>query len=1204
MLIATSSIAGFGKSILSAALIQHIKATPELSLGFCFSSSHAQSIHDMDGIIRTWTTQLIRQNKISLDLTFQMYQTRKTRRASRDDAWMILKDITTQIPRCVLVLDGLDEFRSDDDRRSQFLGSLKHTLQGTNARILITSRTEFDIESGLRISAIEPHVYSLLDCNISRQLVKDDIDLVSKYIVAKKLPKQEPNLREELAVQMAEKCDGQFLWLKFQQDLLRDSKSPKALRAVVQAMPQKLHAVYERSWRYIVTREEPDCSRAIDTLRWLAFAYRPLTVQELAEALVVSLDQSKSAFSEDDLPSSIDGDYIDGELKNLCGSLIEFREDTEGPSPGSTTVRLVHASVHDYLVGKLPLPSFVGSIPESCLSTAQHAQLAAHCIRFLDCDEAWVSDAETPRSFTKYAAESWFRHLQDSGNHFRPITTLVNNFLRRGNPHFDKWRVVYEQRRESSVRKRGTSFYYACLFGLVPAMEFLRDSEDHLDLNVRGGEYCTPLQAVCSTRNKEAFDRLIQWQADITIRGGRFGNAFNAAAYHNNIDMMKGLIARGSPSHMLSTEMHGALTTAAGQGHQDIVEFLLNQGANNDSSKSHSLYMGSRSQPTVLWQLANPLHAAAASSHLSVVKLLLKRGADVNGQVEDGCTALNIAVAENCPDIVEFLLDYDADPNIAEPYGGALHIAARRGHLHIATQLIESQATVDLQDRLGMTPLRDAAENGHVKVVEYLCTRGADINTQSSSGWTPLHGAAAYGHTETAACLIGEGADVNLHTIEGMAALHTAIDNGHSEMASMLLRAGTTLNSANDGSTPLHLAARFGIPELIIPLIQAGADRDAQSHVGSTPLHHAARHKHPKVVDLLLDCGAVFKADSEGWTPLHNAAFAGSLEIINRLLNGGADLYARHSRGWTPLHLAATHDSPNIIAFLIDQGSNLDAQTDDGFTALSIAVANNNPDVFDLLMSRGADVNVIERTGKTALHEAAYSKRMKFVQSLVESGCDVNAISTDGNTPLKIAIGRGGSDEIIKYLIQSGADLETADCFGMRSLDWLQRSRPNLKISRSTIELVHDDSSSPNMAVLRRTIVRLAAQLKEADSETRSSDLYILARCFLLLGIENDARLIYQNFLLPPEVTAGGYECDGCPTSLNANCPFFICKTCPDNVFCQRCILGREKKEDLSNHCQYHDFIEVSVLDAKFTPNDTEVLNGWLDKISEQFRDL
>ena len=1113
----------------------------------------------MDGIVRTWATQLIRQNKTSLDLASQVQQTRKTRRASRDDVWMILKELTTQIHRSVLVLDGLDEFRSDDDRRSQFLGDLKHALQGTNARVIITSRTEFDIESGLRVSATEPQKYSLLDCNISRQHVKDDIDLVSKSMVARKLPRQQQHLREELAAQMAERCDGQFLWLKFQQDLLRDSKSPKALRAVVQAMPQKLHAVYERSWSFIVALEEPDRSRAIDTLRWLTFAYTPLSVQELAEALVVSLDQTQPAFSEEDLPRNIDAEYIDGEIKNLCGSLIELREDTKDLGPQSTTVRLVHASVHDFLVSKLPLPSFVGSNPGySYLSTAQHAQLAAQCIRFLDCAETWVSTSQTPLSFTKYAAVSWFRHFQDSGKDFGPITTLVNNFMRRGNPNFARWRVLYEERRISNTRKPGTSFYYACLFGLVPAMDFLRNSEGLLDLNVRGGEYCTPLQAVCSTGDNEAFDRLIHWKADVTVRGGRFGNAFNAAAYHNRIDMMKSLVARESAPHTLRTEMHGAMTTAAGQGHIEIVEFLLHQGANIGLLQSYSLYMQSRSQ-MVLWRLASPLHAATASRHLNVVTLLVEHGADVDLQDLDETTALHIAVKKNSLEIVELLLHYNANPNLTGYDGGALRLAARHGHLNIAMQLIERKAILDLQDPLGRTPLHEAAENGHVKVVQYLCTRGADINTQSNGGWTPLYCAAANGHTEIAAYLVDEGADVNRPTNNGRAALHTAIINGHSEVARMLLRAGATLTSTHEGLTPLHFAAIHGTSEIIMPLIQAGADRNAQSHDGSTPLHDAAHGKHLAAVDLLLESGAVIKVNDLGQTPLHHAAYVGSFEVMTRLLEGRADLHARDCLGWTHLHMAAEKNFSDIVAFLLDQGSNLDTQCDGGFTALHIAVFHNSCDVVDLLISQGADVNIVDQWGSGALHKAVETDKMKLVRSLVEGGCDVNATMTNGKTPLHIAVERG-NEEIIKYLIQSGADLDSTDCFGMTYSNWLRRSRPNLNISLSTSELVRDHSSSPNMTVLRRTIVRLATQLKEAESDPQQNDLYIIAHCFILLDMEDDARSAYQQYLLLTDIARGSrrINCDGCSTPQNRNNRIFACKICPNTDLCNRNIMKTE----------------------------------------------
>ena len=1203
-LIATSFIAGFGKSVLSAALIQHIRATPELSLAFCFSTSHAQNIHEMDGIVRTWTTQLVRQNKTSLELAFQMHQTRKTRRASRDDVWMILKDITTQIHRCVLVLDGLDEFRSDDDRRRQFLDDLKHALRGTNARILITSRTEFDIESGLRSSATEAQAYSLLDCKISRHHVRDDIDIVSKSIVARNLPKQEQHLRDELAVQLAERCDGQFLWLKFQQDQLRDSRSPKMLRAVVQAMPRRLHAIYERSWCSIVAREEPDRSRAFDTLRWLAFAYRPLTVEELAEALVVSLDADIPAFSEDDLPRNIDGEYIDGELKNLCGSLIEFREDTEAPDAGSTAVRLVHASVHDFLVGKLPLPSFIGSIPqESGLSVAQHAQLAAHCIRFLDCTEAWEPSSQPRRSFTKYAADSWFRHLQDSGNSFGPISKLVNTFMRRGNPNFNKWSKLYEDRRNSSELNTGTSFYYACLFGLAPTMAFLRNSEDNLDLNVCGGEYCTPLQAVCAMGHNKAFSQLIQWEADVTVCGGQFGNAFNAAAYHNRIDMVKGLLARGLPTHSLSTEMHGAIVTAAGQGHVEIVELLLNHGANIGSSESYS---SSKNLKFHYWRSANPLHAASASSHLSIVKLLIERGADVNEQGKEGHTALHNAIIEGSFEIVELLLHHDANPNIMGHRGGALHLAARHGHLDIAMQLVDKKAILDLQDDFKRIPLHVAAKNGHAKVVEYLCTRGADANTQSSPGWTPLQSAASNGHTETAAYLIGEGVDVNLHTKTGMAALHTAIVNGHSGIASMLIRAGATLNSTDHGLTPLHLAARNGIPELVVPLIQAGVDRDARSHHGFTPLHDAVMTRHPKVIDLLLESGAVIQANNMGWTPLHNAAYDGSLEVIIRLFEAGADLHARDDEGWTPLNVAAEYNFPNIVAFFLDQGCNIDAQTNDGSTTLSIAIINNSSDVFNLLISRGADVHLASSLGYTPLHEAARQDSIAFVQSLVEKGCHLNATSTRGVTPLALAI-HWGSDELIQFLIRSGAALDTTDRYGMRPLDWLQRSRPDLKISRWSSELVQDDSSFPNMAVLRPAMVRVATRLKEGDLGTKASDFYHLAHCFLLLGMEDDARVAYQQiFSVPSIATTSKINCDECSTYMNTLNPllFFACKVCPDTDFCELCMGEYRENKGFHHHRGGHEFLRIYGPDAKFTPNDTEAFNGWLDPIVEQFKDL
>ena len=575
-----SAPAGFGKSVLSASVIQHLKKNLEVPVAYCFSSSHAQNIHDLDGIARTWITQLIRSNKDILNLTYETFRKQNNRRALRDDVWNLLREIAMQDLACILVLDGLDEFQDMDERR-QFLRLLKEALQATNSRALITSRYEFDIESEMYASAMGPRNYEIIECRISPENVQEDITLLSQDIVAKRLPKQEHSLRQELAMKMAERCDGQFLWLKFQQDRLRDSKSAKALRDIVQAMPQQLHFVYERSWNSIESLDEVDREHAVDILRWSSFAYRPLIIQELAEALIVNLDIGMIAFSEDDLPRAIDDNYIDGEIKTLCGPLIELQEDSER---NSTAVGLIHASVYEFLVKKLPTPAIVGSLPNRSLSVeAQHAYLAARCIRILDFPAVWISKDGKYRPFASYAAGSWFRHLQDSKSCYSSVSDLVNNFMKPDNEHFDKWRNHYE-------KIPGTSFYYACLFGMVPAMDFLHSIEA-VNINSFGGTFGTPLQAICVKGHTEAFNRLLLWQADVSVRGGHFNNALNAAAFHGRTHMVEALLDLGTPTLPAGPESFEAVDLAAGQGHATVVRLLLKRGINISTMESYPAFV-------------------------------------------------------------------------------------------------------------------------------------------------------------------------------------------------------------------------------------------------------------------------------------------------------------------------------------------------------------------------------------------------------------------------------------------------------------------------------------------------------------------------------------------------------------------------------------------------------------------------------------
>ena len=1080
--------AGFGKTFLSASLIQHIGEKSPLALAYCFSSSHAQSTQGLDGIARTWITQLVQKEKALLDLTNQIRQKRNTRRASKEDIWVLLKDIAKQIDSCYFVLDGLDEFQSIDDSRRRFLTGLIDAIQTTRLRVLITSRNEFDIESAM-LSIAAPGCV-ILDCKVSRSEVRDDIDLVSQTLVARKLPKQEDNLRQELATAMAERCDGQFLWLKFQQDLLRDSKSAKALREIVQAMPPKLHSVYTRTWDSIQALQEPDRGRAVDILRWLTYAYRPLTVQELAEGLVVSLDWDLEAFSKDDLPNEIDDDYIDGEIKNLCGSFVEVRQGQQ-LGPRYKTVHLVHASVVEFLIEMLPINQLISPVFEnSQVNAAQDAQLAAQCIRFLDCPEVWDESLELSRSFIDYAAFLWYRHLNNSNMFYEVISHFVHNFIKPGNDNFERWKARFEWDIPTTNEHSAPSFYYACLFGLVPAMHFLHNRTD-FDVNL-GGRLGTPLAVVCAEGHWIAFELLLAWKADVTLSEGWYGTALNAAAIHGRIDMVNALLDYGaSPQPLGRDESEGTVTapfqedTNGGQsstgsltylqannpkplkiplqsavwnGHMRVTEVLLERGAfpniqniRGETALHLASYWNSLDIVGVLLERgANPnIHNAYGETPLylatlcklpEIVELLLERGANPNTQTNSGETALCLATDCNYPEIVEILLERGANVNIQRfDKHTPLHTAAYDGYLDIVTQLIRHKAVVDMPGKHGDTPLHLATRQGHVPIVECLVDEGADLDTQNADGRVPLMFAASYNHLQVVEYLVNAGAKMNTQTGSGLTAIMIATECESLEAAQYLILKGAALTPANNRWTPLHAAAKEGMLGLIDLLVQYGADINAQDLSGRTPLHCAVRSAYPTIVEKLLQKGAAMKADNFGWMPIHAAASRAQLESTALLLDQGADIHALTNQDLTPLDLVINLEDGKTeqqcleeVKLLLARGAEL-APSFGGCTPLHLAADFNFLKVAALCLDRGLDINTQTHDGQTALYIAIAYDSLDTAELLISQGADVSIAEDTGMTPLHSATGKGRL-ELAQRLVQKGCNVNAVSDSGFSPL--------------------------------------------------------------------------------------------------------------------------------------------------------------------------
>jgi len=199
-----------------------------------------------------------------------------------------------------------------------------------------------------------------------------------------------------------------------------------------------------------------------------------------------------------------------------------------------------------------------------------------------------------------------------------------------------------------------------------------------------------------------------------------------------------------------------------------------------------------------------------------------------------------------------------------------------------------------------------------------------------------------------------------------------------------------------------------------------------------------------------IDITKINNTNTAGYTPLMFAAmFNPNPDAINVLVELGADKNAR-SNTTEDTFIAASrwNKSTEVIQRLIDLGFNVNGRTiENGKTALMYAANyNENPDVLRVLIENGANVNLKSLgglyEGDTAL---AFSCRffalgnVEKCKILLEAGCNINERNAFGQTPLIIAIkSELFNEDIIKLLLQNGADASIKDNEGKTALDYAE----------------------------------------------------------------------------------------------------------------------------------------------------------------------
>jgi ankyrin repeat protein len=206
--------------------------------------------------------------------------------------------------------------------------------------------------------------------------------------------------------------------------------------------------------------------------------------------------------------------------------------------------------------------------------------------------------------------------------------------------------------------------------------------------------------------------------------------------------------------------------------------------------------------------------------------------------------------------------------------------------------------------------------------------------------------------TIAAVVLVGCGPSVDIHQ---------AAREGSIEAVKQHITTGTDVDAKdNDGSTPLHKAALQGRKDIAELLIAKGADVNAKDNLTSTALHWAAAGGHKEVVELLIAEAAQSEPPTakapviSTYFTIHDAAAIGNIEAVKQHLAAETNVNTKDNKGdQTPLHYASVMGHKEIVELLIDNGADVNLKCSTGDTPLDWAMNFNHTETADLLRKHG-----------------------------------------------------------------------------------------------------------------------------------------------------------------------------------------------------------------------------------------------------------
>ncbi|KAH0173560.1 hypothetical protein KCU67_g1212, partial [Aureobasidium melanogenum] len=654
---------------------------------------------------------------------------------SEDELTALLREVTRDGPTYI-VIDALDECAVQFQTR--FLDALG--VDDGDANFLVTSRYLDVLEDGL-----EDFTKSQIEANYDDLNLFIDYKIRTEHQLRMKL-EDDKNLEFHMKHQVRDKCNGIFLLATIHMQSLAMTLDRKEFIELLSRLSTEVNDTYMLALTRIECMEANKRKLALDSLCWIIYAQRQLTIRDLQYALTAD-------------PFDTDSIVQPEELLSLLEGLVTILDNKVG---------LVHYTAVIFLKYHLKnkVSDFDAVITQTCIN---HLSISALELNM----SPWTYKFDYP--FLLYAGAHLHYHLQQvSESHglfnsiFGSLKDLLTNRQKRKFLRCLLTETEGSQEGDSRVESLpGLNLYDSTyedsrqMFVADPRRRsFAAFDEDEEEKSVPSSdagveEDLSPL-IVNDKDRKEDSSQLLDEDQDEN----------EAEAHPDEADS-------STPPLAPSSIVAGTFTRSRHQMTDDNVPSILSRS--NKPEEYSALYMATflvevlmrNDQATPVpgdsaMFVRTALFLATEHGDLETVRVLLEYGpiGSVRMRGLNGATLLHRAAWRNYADLVELLLDKAADPNAQDDLGQTPWSQNFRLEFKDVLQaLLRGGANPNERDPEGRSTLYFAAAGGHLANVKLNLECGVDPSMKTACGWTPLHWAASNGHFHCVQALLDAGAE-------------------------------------------------------------------------------------------------------------------------------------------------------------------------------------------------------------------------------------------------------------------------------------------------------------------------------------------------------------------------------------------------------------------------------------------------------------